>query len=95
MGISETEFVELSSLNKLDSGQCRALCQTFWWAGVNAVKGELAVSAHLAKCNADAPDLTIAVGKAASSMCLGAFQYFDGAGQYLVATKYDHWAPDP
>jgi len=82
--------VKMLSLNKLDSEQRRALCETLWWAGVNSVKGERAVSAHLADSNAQPPDLTIAVGKAASSMCLGAFRHFDGAGQYLLATKHDH-----
>ena len=39
------------------------------------------------------PDLIVAVGKAASDMCLGAFALFGDETPAVVATKYDHSAP--
>lgn len=80
----------MSGLDSLDTPGCRAFCEALWWEGVNAVKGEHAVSAYLAANASSPPDLTVAVGKAASSMCLGAYRHFDGQGQYVLATKYDH-----
>lgn len=67
-----------------------AILENLWWQGVNAVRGFSAVSTALSKSNIKAPDLIIAVGKAAGDMALGARGHFDCPIQTLVVTKYDH-----
>ncbi|WP_035266697.1 DUF4147 domain-containing protein [Ahrensia sp. 13_GOM-1096m] len=67
-----------------------AILENLWWQGVNAVRGFSAVSTALSKSNIKAPDLIIAVGKAAGDMALGARSHFDSSIQTLVVTKYDH-----
>ena len=60
-----------------------------WQAAVDAVSGRQAVLNALDDDAAFAPDLIMAVGKAASGMCLGALERFPGC-EALVVTKYDH-----
>ena len=59
-------------------------------AGVNAVSGEQAVIRALQQDEPFAADLIIAVGKAASSMCLGALHALPKPCPALVITKYEH-----
>lgn len=61
-----------------------------WWSGVQAVTGEKVVAEALASDNPYQPDLIIAIGKAASSMCLGAVRSTSNYGRAVVVTKYGH-----
>ncbi len=65
-----------------------------WRVGVEAVKGEHAVAAHLKRTPCPAPDLILAVGKAATSMAKAALAAFPGT-RCLIVTKYDHTADAP
>ena len=60
-----------------------------WDAAIAAVSGRQAVLNALDADGPFAPDLIIAVGKAASGMCSGALERFPGC-EALVVTKYDH-----
>ena len=66
------------------------LLARFFQAGVNAVSGEQSVIRALQQDEPFAADLIIAVGKAASSMCLGALQALSKPCPALVVTKYEH-----
>ncbi len=63
-----------------------------WQAAVDAVSGRQAVLNALDADNASDPDLVVAVGKAASGMCLGALQRYPRC-EALVVTKYNHGDP--
>jgi hydroxypyruvate reductase len=61
-----------------------------WQAAIDAVAGRTAVIHALDDDDDDfSPDLIVAVGKAASGMCLGALERFPDCPA-LVVTKYDH-----
>ncbi len=60
-----------------------------WEAAIEAVSGYQAVANALQADSAFRPDQVIAVGKAASGMCLGALDNLP-ACDALVVTKYDH-----
>lgn len=60
-----------------------------WQAAIDAVGGRAAVLNALDADDDFAPDLIVAVGKAASGMCAGALERFPGCPA-LVVTKYDH-----
>ena len=60
-----------------------------WEAAIEAVSGYQAVANALLADSAFRPDQVIAVGKAASGMCLGALDNLP-ACDALVVTKYDH-----
>ncbi len=60
-----------------------------WQAAVDAVSGRQAVVNAIDDDSPFAPDLIMAVGKAASGMCLGALERFPRC-EALVVTKYDH-----
>jgi len=63
-------------------------------AGIAAVSGRGSVR-HALKFKTDfKPDLVIAVGKAASEMCLGAQAIFGNQVPAIVATKYKHSQPE-
>ena len=64
-----------------------------WQAAVAAVSGRQAVLNAIDADSAFAPDLVIAVGKAASGMCQGALECFPHCDA-LVVTKYDHTDPE-
>ena len=66
----------------------RALIK-LWEAAIEAVSGYQAVANALQADSAFRPDQVIAVGKAASGMCLGALDNLP-ACDALVVTKYDH-----
>ena len=63
-----------------------------WQAAIDAVSGRQAVINAIAADGPFAPDSIVAVGKAASGMCLGALESFPDAAA-LVVTKYDHGDP--
>ena len=63
---------------------------TFWQAALSAVNGEQAVKQAIDCDTHFSPDSIIAVGKAASSMCLGALACFEHVDDVLVITKYGH-----
>jgi len=60
-----------------------------WQAAIEAVSGYQAVANALQADSAFRPDQIIAVGKAASGMCLGALDNLPDCDA-LVVTKYDH-----
>jgi len=60
-----------------------------WDAAVSAVSGRQAVKNALASDSSFRPDLILAIGKAASGMCLGALDSLPGC-EALVVTKYGH-----
>ena len=66
----------------------------FWQVGVDAVKGEAAVFGAMRAENIGDVDAIIAVGKAASSMALGALDALKTLGktniETLIVTKYGH-----
>ncbi len=63
-------------------------------AGIRAVSGRESLVFAL-KDKADfRPDLIVAVGKAASDMCLGALAIYGHSTPAIVATKYQHSHPD-
>lgn len=62
---------------------------TIWDAAVSAVSGRQAVKNALASDSSFRPDLILAIGKAASGMCLGALDSLPGC-EALVVTKYGH-----
>lgn len=69
----------------------RDLLETLWWNGVNQVRGFHAVSNALkSQKEHEAPDLIIAVGKAAGDMALGARHFYEREIPTIIATKYDH-----
>ena len=57
---------------------------------MEAVAGETVVAKALQRDSEFAPDLIIAAGKAASSMCKGAIATVPRFGRAIVATKYGH-----
>ncbi|WNC72802.1 DUF4147 domain-containing protein [Thalassotalea psychrophila] len=66
------------------------LLTKFFSAGVKAVMGKQAVIHAMSKNKPVTADLIVAVGKAASSMCLGALQEMEKPCEALVVTKYQH-----
>ncbi len=60
-----------------------------WQSAIEAVSGQQAVANALKAGSAFRPDQVIAVGEAASGMCLGALDNLP-ACDALVVTKYDH-----
>ncbi|MET1254333.1 glycerate kinase type-2 family protein [Aliikangiella maris] len=64
-----------------------------WQAGVNAVSGKQAVIQAFKNHPDFQPDLIIAVGKAASGMCLGALDAISAPCPAIVVTKYHHTDP--
>lgn len=60
-----------------------------WQAAIDAVSGYQAVANALQADSSFRPDQVIAVGKAASGMCLGALDNLPACNA-LVVTKYDH-----
>ncbi|MFT5505233.1 MAG: glycerate 2-kinase [Gammaproteobacteria bacterium] len=62
---------------------------TIWSAAISAVTGRSAVNNAITVDRLAPPDFIIAVGKAASGMCLGALDNFKDCPA-LVVTKYDH-----
>ncbi len=66
--------------------------EQIWQAAVDAVGGRAAVRLALDADSPFVPDLVVAVGKAASGMCIGALERFPDA-EALVVTKYDHADP--
>ena len=65
------------------------LLQDIWWAGVQAVRGDVAVAHALDRAPIPRPDLILAVGKAAVAMAKPAFARF-GPVRTLAITKHDH-----
>lgn len=63
---------------------------SLWWAGVNSVRGDVAVARALVGLGAERPDRIIAVGKAAVPMTKGALEHFGGGIPALAVTKYGH-----
>ncbi|WP_435141399.1 glycerate kinase type-2 family protein [Pseudopelagicola sp. nBUS_19] len=61
-----------------------------WQAGVDAVRGDNAITIALAQQKIQRPDRILSVGKAASFMANGAQKYFGGDIPTLVVTKYEH-----
>lgn len=74
---------------KSASADRRRALTDIWKAAVGAVGGRVAVHHAVDADDAFAPDLIVAVGKAASGMCLGALDRFPGT-EALVVTKYEH-----
>lgn len=68
----------------------RAFLTACWSAGVERVKGEPAVRRALAASGPDRIDNLLAVGKAASSMSLGALDRLAPRARSLLVTKYGH-----
>ncbi len=69
--------------------------EALFWAGVNAVRGDHAVTTALQARDGAAPDQIIAVGKAATAMAQAAHAAFPDT-PVLIVTKYHHaeGAPD-
>ena len=67
---------------------------TIWRAGVDAVSGQRLVAGAMQSDLPFQPDIVIAAGKAASSMCIGALSTAAAVGNSIVATKYGHVAPE-
>lgn len=67
---------------------------TLWQAGVDAVRGDIAVGRALRSAPIDAPDRIIAVGKAAVAMARPACDMWPDCPA-LIVTKYDHGADAP
>lgn len=61
-----------------------------WNAGVASVRGQTVVQATLAEYGPQKIDRLFSVGKAASSMSLGAVDFMKPEAQGLVITKYGH-----
>lgn len=67
-----------------------------WNEGVKSVKGDICVSQILKQYNITPPKVIMSVGKAASSMAIGALQWFQAQfpqvelPQVIVVTKYGH-----
>lgn len=72
-----------------DASQRRQALDTIWRAAIDAVAGYPAVANALAEDAPFAPDLVLAVGKAAVGMCQGALDNLPPCDA-LVVTKYDH-----
>ena len=77
-------------LTSFDIKQCLS---QLWHAGVRAVSGQHVVASALKSDPPFEPDLVLAVGKAASSMCTGALSCHPGVGRVIVVTKYGHADP--
>ena len=69
---------------------CSESLKQFWQAGIKRVEGATSVRRALGDDDAFMPDLVVGVGKAASSMCLGALKVFTHQPETLVVTKYHH-----
>ncbi len=63
--------------------------RTLFTAGVNAVRGDIAVERALRDLSVPQPDQIIAVGKAACAMARAASEAYPDA-PVLIVTKYDH-----
>ncbi len=61
-----------------------------WTAGVESVVGKRVAGDALVEDRIESITHLLAVGKAASSMCVGALDFFAEKGRALVITKYDH-----
>ena len=72
-----------------DSASRAQTLKTIWEAAIDAVAGGAAVRNALRADTPFAPDLVMAVGKAAAGMCAGALEVFPGC-EALVVTKYGH-----
>ncbi|PSL19808.1 DUF4147 domain-containing protein [Shimia abyssi] len=66
------------------------LLTEIWNAGVDAVRGDIAVTTALEEQNTARPDQILAVGKAAAAMAKAARAHFGNDIPALVVTKYDH-----
>ena len=64
-----------------------------WHAGIAEVSGQHVVTRALRNDPTFEPDLVISVGKAASSMCMGALSSLPGYGKAIVVTKVKHAHP--
>lgn len=74
----------------MDSRQFLIDC---WGAGVASVNGENSVRQALLEHGPERIERLLAVGKAASSMCLGAIDCMTPDAQCLMITKYGHTDP--
>jgi len=70
----------------------KSLVTQLWQRGVDAVGGEASVRRALQQDSDFAADYIVAVGKAASEMCLGALRTLPNPCPALVITKYGHSA---
>jgi len=70
-----------------------ALARDIWLAAVQSVKGDTCTRLALSQSGDQSWKYILAVGKAASSMMLGALDALDPQGSALVVTKYDHTDP--
>ena len=74
----------------MTEGEVVQLLSDIWHAGVKSVSGRQVVEAALKSDPPYEPDLVIAIGKAASGMCLGALSSVSKYGKAIVVTKYEH-----
>ncbi len=72
----------------------RSLLLSIFNAAIRAVSGKESLILALKNKTSFKPDLIIAVGKAASDMCLGAQAIYGCNTPAIVATKYQHSHPD-
>ncbi len=75
--------------DNLNTDQAKQLLQQAWWAGIEAVNGYGLVKSELENHNYSNITHVLAIGKAASSMIMGAYdalEFFKG----LCITKYGH-----
>ena len=77
----------LAPPNSADSSQFLMDC---WYAGIDSVKGQVATDRALQNKAIPKIDRVLAVGKAASSMCMGLLPHVDAHTQFLLVTKYGH-----
>lgn len=68
----------------------RSFLTACWFAGVERVRGEGAVRQTLERSGPERIENLLAVGKAASSMCLGALDRLAPGARGLLVTKYGH-----
>lgn len=69
--------------------EARQKLTDLWQAGVDAVRGDLAVRRYLEQAPIAQPDRILAVGKAATAMAAAALEAFPGT-PCLIVTKYHH-----
>ena len=77
----------------MTSFDVRGCLTHLWRAGVGAVSGQQVVANALRSDPPFEPALVVAVGKAASSMCIGALTVAPWFGRAIVVTKYQHADP--
>lgn len=75
------------------TGDAAVLIEKFWRGAVAAVSGRRVVADALARDPPFRPDLIVAIGKAAASMCCGAISRIPTFGRAIVVTRHGNLDP--